>query len=232
MRLGGVLLGLRSSASGASVVPDMADSPLQLGARVAGIVGGLALRPVSEAAVRAARAERAARAAAVERLSDATLGALDALLASRLAEQALDRVLGSALARRAVDGALEGPLVEAAARAIARHAVVERVLADGVLEQATARVLDGPELDRIAAAVIESPAMDRLVERLLESDDLWIVVDEIAHSPAVTDAITQQSIGFADQVAGGVRSRSRTADDWIEARVRRALRRPPAEGRG
>jgi hypothetical protein len=43
----------------------------------------------------------------------------------------------------------------------------------------------------------------------------------------VTDAITQQSFGFADQVAGGVRSRSRTADDWLERVVRRALRRKP-----
>jgi hypothetical protein len=55
-------------------------------------------------------------------------------------------------------------------------------------------------------------------------------VDEVAHSPAVTDAITQQSMGFADQVAGGMRARSQNADAWIEAKVQRALgRRPPAD---
>jgi hypothetical protein len=36
-------------------------------------------------------------------------------------------------------------------------------------------------------------------------------------------------MGFADQVAGGMRARSRNADAWIEAKVGRALgRRPPA----
>jgi hypothetical protein len=36
-------------------------------------------------------------------------------------------------------------------------------------------------------------------------------------------------MGFADQVAGGMRARSRNADAWIESKVRQALgRRPPA----
>ena len=51
------------------------------------------------------------------------------------------------------------------------------------------------------------------------------MVDEIARSPAVTEAITQQSLGFADQVAGGVRDRSRNADEVLERVARRALRR-------
>ena len=63
---------------------------------------------------------------------------------------------------------------------------------------------------------------------MLEGEELWLVVDEIAQSPAVTEAITRQSIGFADQVAGGVRGRSRNADAWLERAARRALRRPPA----
>jgi hypothetical protein len=70
------------------------------------------------------------------------------------------------------------------------------------------------------------------VARLLESEDLWLLVDEIARSPAVTEAITQQSLGFADQVAGGVRARSRSMDDWLEHKARRALRRGPAPGSG
>ena len=59
-----------------------------------------------------------------------------------------------------------------------------------------------------------------------------MLVEEIARSPAVTEAITQQSIGFADQVAGGVRARSRTADDWVERVVRRTLRRQPRPSGG
>jgi hypothetical protein len=63
------------------------------------------------------------------------------------------------------------------------------------------------------------------VERLLESEELWVLVDEIARSPAVTQAITQQSLGFADQVAGGVRERSRDADGMLERAARRIVRR-------
>ena len=182
----------------------MADSPLRLGTRAAGVLGGMALRPVAQAASLAGRAERAARAAALERLSAATLAAVDAALASPVTEEALDRVLASALARRGVDRALEGPLVEALAAGLAEHGVVARVLDDQVVEQTVALVL--------------------------ASDELWVAVEEIAHSPAVTEAITQQSIGFADEVAGGVRTRSRSADAWIEAKVRRALRRRPVAG--
>jgi hypothetical protein len=54
-----------------------------------------------------------------------------------------------------------------------------------------------------------------------------VLVEEIAESPAVTDAITQQGFGFADEVAGGMRARSRNADAWLERAARRALRRPP-----
>ncbi len=118
---------------------------------------------------------------------------------------ALDVVLRSRLGAEAVDRVLDSELAE---RAIAR--AVERV-AD---EMGT-----GPALD--------SPAMDRLVARLLESEELWLVVDEIAQSPAVTEAITRQSVGFADQVAGQVRNRSRKADARLERAARRALRRPP-----
>jgi hypothetical protein len=118
---------------------------------------------------------------------------------------ALDAVLASRLGAEAVDRVLDSELAK---RAIGR--AVERV-ADEMGE--------GPTLD--------SPAMDRLVARLLESDELWRVVDEIAQSPAVTEAITRQSVGFADQVAGQVRDRSRSADARLERAARRVLRRPP-----
>ena len=216
----------------------MADSRFANAARLTGVVGGAALRPVAGAGRLGIRATRA------------VVGGF------------------RALPQRAVSGALEGPMVEAVTREVIRHQVLERVtgelvaseavgnvtdtvlagntldtvsdrvLADGVVEQAVARVLDGPELERVVSSALDSPTMERLVARvvesklvdqamarLLESDELWLFVDEIAHSPAVTDAIAQQSLGFADQVAGGVRTRSRSADTWLEAKVQRALRR-------
>ena len=106
------------------------------------------------------------------------------------------------------------------------------------LEMVAARILTGPELERIVAAAVDSPAVERMVgrviesrlldatvTRLLESEDLWILVDEVARSPAVLDAVTHTGAGFADQVADRVRGRSERADARLEHIARRLLRR-------
>jgi hypothetical protein len=212
--------------------------------RLGGTVGLAATRPAAEALSAGLRLERAARDATARRLSSAALTALDAALVSRFAEEALDRAMASELARHAVGRALEGPLVDAIADDLIRYAVVERIvdrlLADGIVEHMVGRALDGPELERVVATILDSPAIERLIgqtiesrladqalARLLDSEELWLLVEEIAESPAVTDAITQQGFGFADEVAGGMRSRSRNADAWLERKARKALRRPP-----
>ena len=112
------------------------------------------------------------------------------------------------LAEQAIDRTLASGLVER---------VVDRLLAEGIVERVVDRLLDGPELDRVAA---------HLRTRLLESEDLWLIVEEVARSAAVTEAIAQQGQGFADEVAGRMRTRSRSADEWLERAARRALRRP------
>jgi hypothetical protein len=89
--------------------------------------------------------------------------------------------------------------------------------------------LDSSAMERLVARAMDSRLVDETVARLLESEDLWLLVEEIAQSPAVTDAITQQSLGFADQVADNFRERSRSADAWLERAAHRALRRPPPE---
>jgi hypothetical protein len=126
--------------------------------------------------------------------------ALDRTLASDTAAEVVDRVLASPLARRTVEKLVDGPLVDWAIRRI-----TDRLLADGTAE-------------RLAAAV--------LVE-LLDSEELWEAIDEIARSPSVTEAITHQGAGFADQVAVEVGERSRRADDRLERIARRWLRRAP-----
>jgi hypothetical protein len=212
--------------------------------RLGGTVGLAAVRPAAGAVDAGLRLERAARGAATRRLSDVALTALDAALASPVAEEAVDRAMASGLVRHAVGRAFEGPLVDAIAEDLIRYAVVERIvdrlLAEGIVDRMVGRALDGPELERVVATVLDSPAIERLigqtiesrladqaVARLLASEELWVLVEEIAESPAVTDAITQQGFGFADEVAGGVRARSRNADAWLERTARRALRRPP-----
>jgi hypothetical protein len=56
-------------------------------------------------------------------------------------------------------------------------------------------VLDSPAAERLIRQTIESRLADQAVARLLDSEELWLLVEEIAQSPAVTDAITQQDSG-------------------------------------
>jgi len=106
-------------------------------------------------------------------------------------------------------------------------------------------VLEGPELERVVESALDSAAMERLVvrviesslleeavEQLLQTDELWLMVDEIARSPAVAEAIQRQSLGFADEVAGGVRVRSRKIDDRLESGARRIFSRKPRTPKG
>jgi hypothetical protein len=182
-----------------------------------------ATRPVTGAVSLALRAERGTRRALGRRAEDAALAALDAALASRVGGEAMDRVLASDLAARALerlsDGVLDDPALERLLASALESPAAERLLATA---------LDSPAAERMLVRVLDSKLLDEAVRRALEGEELWLVVNEIAQSPAVTAAITRQSIGFADQVAGGVRGGSRNADAWLERAARRALRRPPA----
>jgi hypothetical protein len=200
------------------------------------------LRPPLDAVARAAALGDAAIHRAARVASRPALSFVDVVLESRFAEELVKRVVGSALAERALRQALAGALVDVAGQDIARHAVIERVAAplvasgelDRIVEGALSspsvarladQVIDSPAAERMVARLIESPLMDEAVARLLESEDLWLLIDEIARSPAVTDAIGRQSVGFADQVAGAVRARSRNADERLEMAIRRLIGR-------
>jgi hypothetical protein len=114
-------------------------------------------------------------------------------------------VLSSELFTYAVDTALRGPLMDTTL-------------------VAAERVIDTPAARRLVAHAIESEVLDEAVTRLLESKELWMLVDEVARSPAVTEAISHQGAGLADQVAAVVRDRSRNADARLERAARRVLR--------
>jgi hypothetical protein len=184
----------------------------------------------------------------VDRLADSPLfeRAVSRALAGPLVEAVSRDVVRYAVLDRVAETLLQGDALESVLERVdaadVPRRVVDRMLADGIVEQTAARIVEGPELERAVETALESAAAERLVgrviesrlldeavRRLLESEDLWLLVEEIARSPAVTDAITRQSMGFADQVAGGVRSGSRRADMWLERAARRALRRSAAE---
>ena len=104
--------------------------------------------------------------------------ALEAVIGSDAVEESIDRLLSSPAIERLIQTALSGPLVDALSRELVRQRVVER----------------------ITTTLIEAGVFEPIVDAFLERPELWVLVEEIAQSPAVSDAIRQQSFGFADQV--------------------------------
>jgi hypothetical protein len=129
--------------------------------------------------------------------------AIDAGLALEQRTRAALKARGGQLALDALDALLTGDAIDL---------VLERIEAAGVAQ-------------RVAQRILEDGIAEQVVTLLLESEELWVLVDEIARSPSVTDAITHQSAGFVDQVTDTVRDRSRDADAWVERAARRLRRR-------
>jgi hypothetical protein len=123
---------------------------------------------------------------------------------------------GLDLERRAMDRLLES-------------GELERLLASSRVQDAASQLLASDGARQVVDAFFDSGLFDRFADRLLASDGLWKLIDEIAASPAVTAAISQQGLGFADQVGGELRARSRQADDWVERIARRLIHRRPGE---
>jgi len=147
----------------------------------------------------------------------------------RVASTALRPVQGAAgtvagvgleLQRRAVDRVLDSAELERVITAAVESIRVQRALETIMSSQAAEHLVD---------SFFDGPLFDRVVDRLLESDGLWRLIDDVAASPVVRAAVSQQGLGFADQVGGEVRRRSRRADDWLERAAQGLVRRRPAE---
>lgn len=125
---------------------------------------------------------------------------------------------GLSLERRAVDRLLDSDEVERVVIVAINSTHLQEAVQKALTSDGAAQLIDG---------LFDSGLLDRFFERLLANESLWHVVDEVAASPAVTAAISQQGLGFADQVGGEVRTRSRDADDWMERAARRLIHRQP-----
>ncbi len=125
---------------------------------------------------------------------------------------------GISLEQRAVDRLLES-------------GELERFLASPRLQAIVAQVVSSEGATQLIDTFFESGLFERFADRLLASDGLWRLVDEIAASPKVRAAISQQGLGFADQVGDSVRARSRNADRLLERGAARLMRRHPTESR-
>jgi hypothetical protein len=151
--------------------------------------------------------ERRARSGIGSALDEALMATIDTVLARLLAEDVVDR----ALAR-----------IEEAEVA---QRIAQRLLDDGIAEQIAQRALAGPEAERLIAIALQGPLVEEAVTRLLENQAVWVLVDEIARSPSVTEAIAHQGTGFFDQVAERARDRSRNADTLVQRLAARLSRR-------
>jgi len=168
---------------------------------------------------------------------------VDAVARDLVRYEVIERVTDRVLEGNALDHALDRVDIAGVPQQVA-----ERLLADGIVERLAERLVAGPELERIVDVALDSEGVERIVarvvesrvvrdaiahvaddaaERLRDSDAMWALVDEIAQSPAVSEAMTQQGAGFADQVGDELRDRSRNVDARLEHAAWRLLRRRP-----
>jgi hypothetical protein len=188
-------------------------------------------------------AGRAVATAVIAVPGQVTLAAID-LVVERVERAGIplrvaERMLADGIAEQVAARLLEGPELERIAKLTvespALHAAVADALDSEAMERLLARVLETEGVQRLVTQVLESRVVEDAVARLIDdaaarlpdSEAMWALIDVIARSPAVTDAIAQQGVGFADQVADEVRDRSRTVDDRLERGARRLLRRRP-----
>lgn len=153
-----------------------------------------------------------------ERADSSRSGMLKPLAAigSQVATAALRPVSGAAsaamaagvgLEKRAVDRVLDGPELER---------LLMGALNDERIQTAVRRALESDGAKRLVDSLAESGLLDRIIDRLVSSGALWRLVDEVAASPEVKVAVSQQGLGYVDQVGDFVRERSRMADSRVE----------------
>ncbi len=216
----------------------LAGSLLRVGARAA----SLPLRGVDavvDVGVAVERRTRAGLGTAAERV---VLGTVDAVLASNAIDVVLERIETAGVAQHVAQRLLDDGIAEQAVTGMLQSAELEQIVINAVDSEHTretlSRVLESEAVERLFEQLLNNPGGERLVDqslrspllreavaRLLESEELWILVDEIAHSPSVTEAITSQSASFVGQVTDRVRLGSRDADALVERTARRIGRR-------
>jgi pimeloyl-ACP methyl ester carboxylesterase/uncharacterized RDD family membrane protein YckC len=136
---------------------------------------------------------------------------------------------------RLIDSVLAGPLPEAFVRSLVEHQVIERVASELLdnasgagsseqFEQIVDRVLRSPALERWVASGDAGRLVEPLVGHVLQSPAFRQAMMEILASPELRHALSDQTSGFAGEIATAVRARTARGDDAVEKRVHRWLR--------
>lgn len=143
--------------------------------------------------------------------SAAVQDSFERLVASPAMTSAIDAVVGSEAVQETVERVLSGPAVASA---------LETILSPETIDMIADEVARSQMVQKITVAAMEAGEIAPIVDAFLEREELWILVQTIAESPAVIDAVRQQGFGFADQVGDEVRGRSRTADQVLARTAR------------
>ena len=153
-----------------------------------------------------------------------------------LAAPVVDGLAGRGERRRLeLESEVAGVTEQAVAVAV-DHALVERVVAEllraGVIERVADQLVESSLPARLVDEVgaHQRALVDDVLGRVLESAELQRVVEHVASSDAIRRALSAQSSGLADEVAGAVRSRSENADEAAERFARRLLHRRARPG--
>jgi hypothetical protein len=199
----------------------------QLEAAVAGVLVAPEVERTMDRALAGSLTEALGRSLAEHRVAERLAAEL---VSSGAVEEALTAALESEAAQRLLEGALASPGTERLLEGTLESPATERLLQDMLASPATERLLQGalasPATERLLVAVLESRLVPELTDRLLRSPEMQAVLEYVATSPEVRRALTQQSSTLADEVAGGLRTRTETLDDVAERTVRGWLRRP------
>jgi hypothetical protein len=146
-------------------------------------------------------------------------------IGSRAAAATLRPITGAVGAAAGAGVSMERRLVDR----LLESGELEELLASPRLNAMVAQVLGSEGAKQLVDTFFDSGLFDRFVDRLLASEGLWWLVDEIAASPAVRAALSQQGLGFADQVGEAVRARSRKADRLLESAADRLRHHQPGD---
>lgn len=118
------------------------------------------------------------------------------------------------------DAWLGSPELERIVAAVVEHEGTERI-AD--------RILDSPLARRVGRRAVDAGVVDALLDRLAEREAFWRMIDTVAGSAAVSEAIALQSRSAVTDVVDGVRDGAALADDWLERIALRVVgRRSPS----
>ncbi len=137
--------------------------------------------------------------------------------------------LSRALADEFAHSGLGDELLDRLLRSGAFDRIVSVVINHPATEALVGSVVDDPGLDRLIDRIMDSRMLEEITARLLASEEMQQVLEYVTGSPELRAVLRRQTVGLADDVAVGVRTRTVVADDVAERIARRLLRRRPPQ---